>query len=108
MDHKTSCKTGSISLTEEEIANFMTKFDLTREEVLEFQVEFNAYDIDGNGNITFEDLQYVNKAFEWNIENDTLDNWTRKSSDIAKHGKVSINQFVKQRKQEQDFLKIEL
>ena len=99
MEHKKLGKTESLTLTEEQVTNFMKEFDATREEVLEFLVEFNAYDIDGNGKICFEEVCFVNKAFEWNIEEGDLQEWIKKG-DISCDGKVSFDEFLRQRKKE--------
>ena len=108
MEHKKLGKTESLTLTEEQVTNFMKEFDATREEVLEFLVEFNAYDIDGNGKICFEELCFVNKAFEWNIEDDVLQEWIKRGDDITCDGKVSFEEFLKQRKKERVSLIVEL
>ena len=103
MEHKKLGKTESLTLTEEQVTNFMKEVDVTREEVLEFLAEFKAYDIDGNGEICLEDLCFVNKAFEWNIEETVLQEWIKKGDDINCNGKVSFDEFLRQRKKD-DFL----
>ena len=107
MEHKKLGKTESLTLTEEQVTNFMKEFDATREEVLEFLVEFNAYDIDGNGKICFEELCFVNKAFEWNIEGEDLQEWIKKG-DVSCDGKVSFDEFLRQRKKERLSLIVDL
>ena len=107
MEHKELGKTESLTLTEEQVTNFMKEFDATREEVLEFLVEFNAYDIDGNGKICFEELCFVNKAFEWNIEGEDLQEWIKKG-DVSCDGKVSFDEFLRQRKKERLSLIVDL
>ena len=50
------------SLSEEKIREFTTELGLTKEEIIEFNAEFKAYDTDGDGTITTEDLGIVNKV----------------------------------------------
>ena len=49
-------------LSEEKIKEFTSELGLTKEEIIEFNAEFKAYDTDGDGTITSEDLGVVNKV----------------------------------------------
>ena len=49
-------------LDEEKIQEFMLEFGLTKEEIIEFNAEFKAYDNNRDGTITTEDLGVVNKV----------------------------------------------
>ena len=49
-------------LSEEKIKEFTSELGLTKEEIIEFNAEFKAYDTDGDGAITNEDLGVVNKV----------------------------------------------
>ena len=60
-----------------------------------------------DGDITLEDLQYVNKAFEWNLDDGSLDDWLKKS-DGNHDGKVNFNEFLKRRKEEREFMEVEM
>ena len=52
-------------LSEEKIKEFTSELGLTKEEIIEFNAEFKAYDTDGDGTITTEDLGVVNKVMNW-------------------------------------------
>ena len=52
-------------LSEEKIKEFTSELGLTKEEIIEFNAEFKAYDTDGDGTITTEDLGVVNKVMIW-------------------------------------------
>ena len=49
-------------LTEEQIKKFTNELGLTKEQIIEFNAEFKAYDTDGDGTITSIDLGIVNKV----------------------------------------------
>ena len=49
-------------LSEEKIKEFTSELGLTKEEIIEFNAEFKAYDTDRNGTICTEDLGIVNKV----------------------------------------------
>ena len=49
-------------LSEEKIKEFMLELGLTKEEIIECNAEFKAYDTDRDGTITAEDLGVVNKV----------------------------------------------
>ena len=48
--------------TEEQINKFTTELGLTEEQIIEFYAEFKAYDTDGSGAITSNNLFIVNKV----------------------------------------------
>ena len=85
----------NISMTEEAIAHAMTAFDLTKEEILSLHAAFKAYDRDGDGAITINDLRIV---FGENIQDDMLKEWIKKNnSGIGE--KVVFNDFLIQKKE---------
>ena len=88
-------KRQNISMTEEAIAHAMTAFDLTKEEILAFHAAFKAYDKDGDGAITINDLQIV---FGGNIQDDMLKEWIKKN-DSGIGEKVVFNDFLIQKKE---------
>ena len=49
-------------LSEEKIKEFTSELGLTKEEIIEFNTEFKAYDTNRDGTITTEDLGVVNKV----------------------------------------------
>ena len=85
----------NISMTEEAIANAMTAFDLTKEEILSSHAAFKAYDRDGDGAITINDLRLV---FGENIQDDILKEWIKKN-DSGIGEKVVFNDFLIQKKE---------
>ena len=52
----------SNSLTEEQIKEFTEELGLTKEQIIEYNAEFKAYDADRDGTITSIDLDIVNKV----------------------------------------------
>ena len=72
-----SKKTKQTCLNEEEISDFMKKFNLTRKQIHGFHAEFLAYDSDGNGVITLRDLHIVNRVFGGNMKKDKDFTWSR-------------------------------
>ena len=85
----------NISMTEEAIAHAMTAFDLTKEEILSSHAAFKAYDRDGDGAITINDLRLV---FGENIQDDILKEWIKKN-DSGIGEKVVFNDFLIQKKE---------
>ena len=85
----------NISMTEEAIAHAMTAFDLTKEEILPLHAAFKAYDRDGDGAITINDLRIV---FGGNIQDDMLKEWIKKN-DSGIGEKVVFNDFLIQKKE---------
>ena len=85
----------NISMTEEAIAHAMTAFDFTKEEILSLHATFKAYDKDGDGAITINDLRIV---FGENIQDDLLKELIKKNnSGIGE--KVVFNDFLIQKKE---------
>ena len=84
----------NISMTEDAIAHAMTAFDLTKEEILSSHAAFKAYDRDGDGAITINDLRIV---FGENIQDDILKEWIKKN-DSGIGEKVVFNDFLIQKK----------
>ena len=85
----------NISMPEEAIVHAMTAFDLTKEEILSLHAAFKAYDRDGDGSITVNDLRIV---FGENIQDDMLKEWIKKNnSGIGE--KVVFNDFLIQKKE---------
>ena len=85
----------NISMTEEAVAHAMTAFDLTKEEILSLHAAFKAYDRDGDGAITINDLH---KVFGESIQDDILKEWIKKN-DSGIGEKVVFNDFLIQRKE---------
>jgi Ca2+-binding EF-hand superfamily protein len=85
----------NISMTEEVIANAMTAFDLTKEEILSLHTAFKAYDRDGDGAITINDLHIV---FGENIQDDMLKEWIKKNNSGVGE-KVVFNDFLIKKKE---------
>ena len=82
-------------MTEEVIANAMTAFDLTKEEILSLHTAFKAYDRDGDGAITINDLHIV---FGENIQDDMLKEWIKKNNSGVGE-KVVFNDFLIKKKE---------
>jgi Ca2+-binding EF-hand superfamily protein len=73
----------------------MTAFDLTKKEILSVHAVFKAYDRDGDGAITINDLRIV---FGENIQDDMLKEWI-KTNNSGIGEKVVFNDFLIQKKE---------
>ena len=54
----------SLLLTEAEISELKSEFQLTSDQIIEYIAEFKAYDTNNSGDITREDLGIVNKCLK--------------------------------------------
>ena len=92
-------------LSENEITEYVEEFQLTRAKIAEFLAEFKAYDKDGNGTISVNDLVVLNKAFGGNESEEVLREWIKKS-DVDGDDQVTFHEFLKIKSNEKGMLEM--
>ena len=86
--------TGKLPLSEDGILELVTEFNLTKEQIIDFNAEFKAYDKGNKGKITSEDLSIVNREFGSHTSEEVLQEWI-KECDSDGDDKVDLKEFIK-------------
>ena len=80
-------------LSDDEITQYSSEFQLSREQIIDYVAEFKAYDLTRDGKISANDLAGINKAFGENVSEDALQEWIKKA-DVGGDDQVSLNEFL--------------
>lgn len=76
------------------LETYMARFELTRDQVLEQKAAFNMLDIDGSGQISYQELKAVNAKYDGGFTEQELEEQF-KELDVGSSGHISFQEFLK-------------
>ena len=80
-------------LSDDEITQYSSEYQLPREQIIDYVAEFKAYDLTSDGKISANDLAGINKAFGENVSEEVLQEWI-KMTDVRGDNQVSLHEFL--------------